>query len=117
MALGDNLKRLRKEQDLTQGDLSALCGIKLAHISKLERNESDPKLSTIEKLIKALNCSADQLLFGQDSCSQDSGLKRSLESIAPLPECDKAALVEIIDKYVQANRLNNLMRDIRRYMD
>lgn len=112
MALGDNLKRLRKESGLTQGDLSELCGIKLAHISKLERSESDPKLTTITKLIKALDCSADQLLFDKSCCSLNNWLKLSLEAAQTLPERDKATLIEIIDKYVLANRMNILMRDM-----
>lgn len=109
MALGDNLKRLRKERGLTQGELSELCGIKLAHISKLERSESDPKLTTIEKLIRALDCSADRLLFDKSSCGIDGWLRHSLEAATALPVRDKAALIEIIDKYALANQLNNLM--------
>ncbi|WP_369817825.1 helix-turn-helix domain-containing protein, partial [Alcanivorax sp. HI0007] len=49
MALGENLKRLRKLAGLTQGELAAVADMKLGHISKLERNETDAKVSTIHK--------------------------------------------------------------------
>jgi len=111
MALGDNLKQLRKEKGLTQGDLSELSGIKLAHISKLERSESDPKLSTIEKLIKALDCTADRLLFDQSTSGLNGWLKHSLEAAKTLPARDKATLIEIIDKYVLANRLKTALEE------
>lgn len=111
MALGDNLKQLRKEKGLTQGDLSELSGIKLAHISKLERSESDPKLSTIEKLIKALDCSADRLLFDQTASGLNGWLKHSLEAAKSLPARDKSTVIEIVDKYVLANRLKNALEE------
>ncbi|WP_197463351.1 helix-turn-helix domain-containing protein, partial [Alcanivorax sp. HI0007] len=72
MALGENLKRLRKLAGLTQGELAAVADMKLGHISKLERNETDAKVSTIHKLMEALNCSANDLLHvkGEAGLSQ-----------------------------------------------
>ena len=43
MALGENLRRLRKEKGWTQHELAERAGIKLTHISTLEKVESDPQ--------------------------------------------------------------------------
>ena len=43
MSIGENLKRLRRDKGWTQGELADNCGIRLGQISKIERDETDPK--------------------------------------------------------------------------
>ena len=99
MAIGENLKRLRREKSLTQGELSKLTGIELNHISKMERNDSDPKLSTIYKLMRALNCTADALLMNEQNTSLESMLTSCLERTKDLPPRAKTAIIDVIDHY------------------
>lgn len=99
MALGENLKRLRREKGLTLHELSAKSGIKMTHIATLEKNKSDPKLSTIYKLLEALGCSADALLMDQEKIGMDGLLKSCLERTQELPPRAKVALVDVIDHY------------------
>ncbi|EOA2565072.1 helix-turn-helix domain-containing protein, partial [Vibrio vulnificus] len=63
MSIGENLKRLRRDKGWTQGELADNCGIRLGQISKIERNETDPKLSTIYAITKALDCTPNALLM------------------------------------------------------
>ncbi|WP_399495558.1 helix-turn-helix domain-containing protein, partial [Streptomyces sp. P9(2023)] len=44
MSIGENLKRIRRDKGWTQSELANNCGIRLGQISKIERNETDPKL-------------------------------------------------------------------------
>ncbi|MDP1755864.1 MAG: helix-turn-helix transcriptional regulator, partial [Pseudohongiella sp.] len=67
MSLSENLQRLRKERGLNQDELSEQSGVSLTQISKIERSETDPRVSTIEKLAKALGCSMDEMLFNEAS--------------------------------------------------
>ncbi|QNR25986.1 helix-turn-helix transcriptional regulator [Croceimicrobium hydrocarbonivorans] len=52
--LGEMIKTVRKERDLTQEQLGALVGVKKAQISKLERNTKNVTLETILKVFNAL---------------------------------------------------------------
>jgi predicted transcriptional regulator len=52
--LGDVVKKLRKEKNLTQEQLGELIGVQKAQISKIEKNAKDVRLSTILKVFNAL---------------------------------------------------------------
>ncbi len=99
MSFGNNLKRLRRDAGLTQGELAEKCYIRLGHISKLERNLGDPKLSSIKKLAKALNVSHESLTMDPNE-SGLSGIARALvERIENLPDDRKAIIIDVVDNY------------------
>jgi len=61
----------RKRAGMTQLELSKLTAIPREVISRIESGKVDPKVSTIQKLAKALNCTVDDLLDKQDvNCSK-----------------------------------------------
>lgn len=53
--LSDKLKDLRKSQNLTQEELGKVLGVQKSQISKLEKNLSNAKMSTVLKVFSALN--------------------------------------------------------------
>jgi predicted transcriptional regulator len=48
------LKKLRIEAGLTQRQLAKLIGISQAHIAKIEKENVDPRLSTVNKILQIL---------------------------------------------------------------
>ncbi len=102
MSLGKNLKRMRKDKGLSQDQLSNKTGIRVAHISKLESDASDPKLSTIYKLMEGLNCSADGLLMDKNKVGLDNILKVTLERVEQLPDANKRIIIDVIHHYCQS---------------
>lgn len=53
--LGDNVRKARKERDMTQLQLAAAAGLGIATISDIERGQiTDPQLSTLASLAHAL---------------------------------------------------------------
>ncbi len=111
MSLGQNIKRLRGNLGWTQGDLSNETGIKVAHISKLENNEGDPKLSTIQKLITAFNCDADELLFNKKESGLSSVLNHYLKKAMYLPAKDKAIMIEVLERFFLADSLREIEKE------
>ena len=55
------LREVRKKQNLTLEQLSKMSGISKGHLSKIERQERDPKLSTIIIISKALKVDITEL--------------------------------------------------------
>lgn len=108
MSMGENLKRIRRDKGWTQGDLADRCKIGLGQISKIERNETDPKLSTIYEIMNALECTAEALLINIEKSSTDSVIGVALERIKQIPEKDKEILLTVIDKYCIAISLQQL---------
>ncbi|MCB6099674.1 helix-turn-helix domain-containing protein [Flavobacterium psychrophilum] len=53
--IGETIKNVRKERNLTQQQLGELIGVKKAQISKIENSLTDARFETILKVFKALN--------------------------------------------------------------
>lgn len=53
--IGDNLKRFRQREALTQAELAEKAGIAEVTLSRIERNVADPHMSTIRKLARELD--------------------------------------------------------------
>ena len=66
--LSKNLKQIRNELNQSQMKFAASCGISTEILSLLERQKSDPRLSTLQKIAAYLGCSVTDLLTkGDDS--------------------------------------------------
>ena len=59
---GENLKRLRKEKELTQENLAEFLGVSFQTISKWERGETYPDITTLPIISRFFNVSIDDLL-------------------------------------------------------
>ena len=60
--LGRNLKRIRKEKGISQGDIVRSLGMDRAFISNIENGKTNPTLATIAKLAKAIGVSVGELM-------------------------------------------------------
>ncbi len=63
--IGDTLKRLRTESALTQEELAANAGLTTAAVARIERNEANPRPSTLRKLAAALEVDPAELVRGR----------------------------------------------------
>ena len=68
--MGQIIRRLRKEQNLTQEELAAKAKISATHMGVIERGVKAPNLDTFVSIANALGVSADDLL--QDVVDQSS---------------------------------------------
>ncbi len=59
--LGKNLKTIRTAKGITQGDISRKLGFGRGYVSNIENGKTNPTLSTISKLAKALGISTKDL--------------------------------------------------------
>lgn len=60
--LGDNIRKIRQRNKMSQGDLSRAMNVDMAYISYIESGKKNPTLSTLEKIAEALGVSVDKLL-------------------------------------------------------
>jgi len=60
--LGENLKKIRTKKDITQTGLAETLGVDKSFISNIENGKTNPTLSTITGLAKALGVSVNDLL-------------------------------------------------------
>ena len=60
--IGDNLKVVRTRRLLTQVQLAEKSGVNQVTIARIERNQVDPRFSTMRRLAKALDVDPTELL-------------------------------------------------------
>ena len=64
--IGDRLRDLRKRRLLTQEQLAERSGVGIATIVRVERNQVEPRGSTIHKLAEALSVEPEVLVKVED---------------------------------------------------
>ena len=67
MKLGDKIKNLRTEHNMTQPDLAEKLGVTVRTVAYYENNERQPKKSVILELCKLFNVTTDYLLSDNES--------------------------------------------------
>ena len=60
--IGDNLKRQRVRKALTQEELARKARLTTASVARIERNETEPRMSTLRKLANALDIDPAELV-------------------------------------------------------
>ncbi len=62
LLIGENIKRMRRERDLTQEEMAAHLGISFQSISKWERGDGYPDIAMLPALSNYFGISVDELL-------------------------------------------------------
>lgn len=66
MSFGNNLKKIRLDNDLTQEELAKKINTSRSNIANYENDKNMPSVDILEKMSKVLNCSIDFLLGKND---------------------------------------------------
>ena len=97
--LAENIRRYRKDNNMTQEALAERLGITLGTISKWERGSSEPDVSSMMKLAEIFRISVDALLgFSLQGQDEETIVKRIRQLVdhrdfeGALRECNEATL-------------------------
>jgi len=63
MIIGDRLRGLREDKNLSQGDIEKRTGLLRCYISRVENGHTVPAVETLEKLARALEVPLYQLFY------------------------------------------------------
>lgn len=66
MIIGDRLRLLREEKQLSQGNIEKRTGLLRCYISRVENGHTVPAIETIEKLARALEVPMYQVFYDGD---------------------------------------------------
>ncbi|MFZ6053509.1 helix-turn-helix domain-containing protein [Halocola ammonii] len=80
-SFGENLKQLRAQRKISQGELAGMIKMHPTHISRYERNQASPTVEVVRKIAEALQVSADELIYGdsKDMASEKINDKELLQ--------------------------------------
>jgi transcriptional regulator with XRE-family HTH domain len=63
MIIGDRLRAVREEKNLSQGDIEKRTGLLRCYISRVENGHTVPAIETLEKLARAMEIPLYQLFY------------------------------------------------------
>jgi transcriptional regulator with XRE-family HTH domain len=63
MLIGDRLRSIREEKNLSQGDVEKRTGLLRCYVSRVENGHTVPAVETIEKFARALEVPVYQLFY------------------------------------------------------
>lgn len=91
---GEKIKRIRKKKNLTQEQLAELIDISPRNLSKIEVGECFVKAETLEKLLKALDISTEEL-FANEHIKESEELLNLIYNILDKIKNDRKKLEKI----------------------
>lgn len=110
MTVAENIKRIRKEKNLTQKQLGEKCGMSESTLRQYEIGYRNPKLETIARIAAALEVNVFELMDKKDFIAQKNELK---EFLAPEKQKESEEIEEWIELYSQGKtEMNSWNREL-----
>jgi len=91
------LVALRKRRGLTQQQLADAIGVHLSQLKRYEAATSQPTLGSLVNLAKALNVSADELLFDAAERGPSDDLRLQFEALSQFTADEKKVVKAVIE--------------------
>ena len=64
--IGENLRQLRTEKNISQNEVAEKLGLSQGHLSKIENNTKRLSVEQVFELSQILDCSTDAIIIGKD---------------------------------------------------
>jgi transcriptional regulator with XRE-family HTH domain len=105
MTLGDKITMLRKQKNLSQGDLADKISVSRDAIGKYERGDIMPTADKAKKMADVLGVSLDFLM--NDAAKEDAvdkDMLQRMQEVQKLPDSEKDKITSIIDAFIRDTR-------------
>lgn len=112
MTLGDKITLLRKQKNLSQGDLADKIGISRDAIGKYERGDIMPTADKAKKMADLLGVSLDFLMSDKDKEETlvDADMLYRMQEVQKLPDSEKDKINSIIDAFIRDTKAKQAFR-------
>lgn len=93
--IGNNIKRIRKLQNMTQPQLAKAVGLSTQHIAHVECGTTTLSLNALLNICDALSITPNDLFCGLYSAGENGHTKLLYDSINSLTEDDQKLILDI----------------------
>lgn len=105
ISFGENLKTLRVAKNISQAELAEQIGIHSTHISRYERELTQPTLDVVKRIAEALQVSVDALVYGaKDEKAKnnikDQELLSMFTKVQSLDKQDVVCIKSMLNAYI-----------------
>jgi transcriptional regulator with XRE-family HTH domain len=109
MVIGERLRELREEQNLSQGDIEKRTGMLRCYISRVENGHTVPAVETLEKFARALGVPLYQLFYEGSETPPDVPKKSAADNEWGSRGKDARVLARFRRLLAQTNERNRQM--------
>ena len=109
------LKRLREEKEFSQQRLADRAGLNKMLISKYETGRSTPSMENLGKIAKALDVTADYLVFDNVPSNgrvefKDIELLEKFKEVEDLSEDDRKTIKTLVDAMIVKRKVEGVVK-------
>lgn len=108
MGVGNRIRQERSKQGMELRELAKLSGVPERTLADVEREVSSPRADTLKRLIIALGCSADQVLFDDDEMQEDGDIKILMRELSRVHGVTRETAKEVIKALLIQARMREL---------
>lgn len=113
MKIGSIIRAIRESKGLSQKDVISTIDMGAAMYSRIELNKSEPSLSTLERISKALGISLFELFKTDDTLNDinsiDKSLMEKVRLMDSLTKEEKKIIFSILDAFVSKKRMKDAL--------
>src|SRR5271154_906882 len=106
MVIGEKLKTLRGEKNLSQGDIEKRTGLLRCYLSRVENGHTVPSVDTLEKIARALKLPMYRLFTDDAHVKKPNIPAETIRSLAVRSKQDKElrALAKLLSRMSERSR-------------
>ncbi len=116
MNIGENIKRIRTAKKLSQKEVIGVASLDAAQYSRIENGKTDPTVTTLEKIAKALGVSLSELFASTDELkeinSYDKTLMEKVSLMESLRDNEKQTIFSILDAFIGKRKLKDALSGV-----
>lgn len=116
MDISKNIKRIREAKGLSQKEVISAIDMGAAQYSRIENGKTDPSVSTLMKIAKALGVSMAELFTNkevlQDINSIDTTLMERVALIDTLTKDEQKTIFSILDAFISKRKLKSTLKNV-----
>lgn len=108
MSIGARIRQQREKQSLNLKELAELSNMPVTTLSEIERGISTPRADNLRRIIIALGCSADLIMFDDDEMTEDAEIDMLIRELKSSKTVNKEAAKEVIKALLIKARIDEL---------
>jgi len=116
MKTGEYIKRIRNAKGLSQKEVTINAGLDTAQYSRIENGKTDPSVSMLERIAKAIGVSLADMFAETDEAkeinSMDKTLMEKVTLIESLSEQEKQTIYTMLDAFIGKRKLKSALSNV-----
>jgi transcriptional regulator with XRE-family HTH domain len=116
MNVGEQIKKIRMAKGLSQKEVINNANLDKAQYSRIESGKTDPSVTTLEKIAKALGCSLADLFASTDELkeinSHDKTLMEKVALMETLTEEERKTIFTMLDAFIGKKKLKDALSNV-----